>query len=101
MDGLMIDCEDMQSLSFENVLGELLKEGVEPMPGLHELLVDYFDAVVSDQYLKRGKPAPDIFIKASQLIGVQPGHAVVLEDAQEGVKAALVAGMKVVVMPNR
>jgi sugar-phosphatase len=46
--------------------------------------------------LRRGKPAPDIFLAAADLLGVAPAGCTVVEDAPTGVRAALAAGMRCV-----
>jgi HAD superfamily hydrolase (TIGR01509 family) len=51
-----------------------------------------FDAIVSADGFKAIKPAPDIFLAASELVGVGPKACVVLEDAPAGIKAARAAG---------
>jgi beta-phosphoglucomutase family hydrolase len=59
-------------------------------------LGEFFDAVVSAEDVVNGKPAPDVFLKAASLLGVEPHCCVVLEDALFGIEAAHRAGMKVV-----
>jgi HAD superfamily hydrolase (TIGR01509 family) len=61
-----------------------------------------FQCVVlgDDPAVRRGKPAPDVFLAAADRMGVQPEHCLVLEDAPSGVEAALTAGMAVVAVPN-
>ena len=59
-------------------------------------LGEFFDAVVSAEDVINGKPAPDVFLKAAQLLGVAPERCVVFEDALFGIEAARRAGMKVV-----
>lgn len=54
-----------------------------------------FDSVVAAEGL-RGKPAPDIFLAAAERLGVAPGACVAFEDATNGVRAAVAAGMAVV-----
>lgn len=53
-----------------------------------------------DPDLKRGKPAPDIFLIAAARLDAKPSRCLVLEDAPSGVDAALAAGMSVVAVPN-
>lgn len=53
-----------------------------------------FDAVVSGQDVQRSKPAPDIFLKAAELLGAKPSNCLVVEDAMLGVRAAKAAGMR-------
>jgi HAD superfamily hydrolase (TIGR01509 family) len=60
---------------------------------------DWFDEVVTADDVSNGKPAPDIFLKAAELLGVAPEKCLVIEDAPPGVIAALAAGMQVVTVP--
>ena len=46
------------------------------------------------------KPAPEIFLKAANLLGVAPAQCLVLEDAEKGILAAHRAGMRSVAIPN-
>lgn len=45
--------------------------------------------------VKRGKPAPDLFLLAAAEMGVAPGNCLVIEDSLNGVRAGLAAGMQV------
>ena len=54
---------------------------------------DLFDAVVTGDEVEHGKPSPDIFLEAARRLGVPPEDCVVVEDGQNGVKAARKAGM--------
>jgi HAD superfamily hydrolase (TIGR01509 family) len=67
---------------------------------LRELRLGPFDAIVTGDTVDRGKPAPDIFLRAAELIDVAPPSCVVVEDAPHGVAAARAAGMTVVAVPN-
>ncbi len=55
-----------------------------------------FDADAEGAFIKKGKPYPDIFIKASKKLKCSPKECVVFEDAESGVEAAKKAGMKCV-----
>ena len=61
-----------------------------------------FQCVVlgDDPEVKRGKPAPDIFLAAAARIGAVRSQCLVIEDAPSGVEAARAAGMQVVAVPN-
>ncbi len=59
-----------------------------------------FDAVASGQEVARSKPAPDVFLRAAELLGVAPEACVVLEDAIAGVKGGLAAGARVLAVPS-
>lgn len=55
---------------------------------------EYFDSITSGNDVKRGKPDPDVFLLAAERIGVNPRDCFVVEDSENGVKAAKSAGMK-------
>jgi beta-phosphoglucomutase len=54
---------------------------------------DKVDAIADGYSVDRPKPAPDLFLFAANLLGLQPSQCVVVEDAAAGVEAALTAGM--------
>ena len=64
-------------------------------------LLPLFKAIVSADDVTHGKPAPDMFLLAAKLIGVDPARCLVFEDAEPGIQAAHAAGMQVVRVPSR
>ena len=106
--------------------GIVLERGVRILPGARELLLalkgaampravgsstpranidaifaatglgGLFDAVVTANDVKNGKPAPDVFLLAAERLGLPPRSCVVIEDAHVGIEAARRGGMKVV-----
>jgi len=68
----------------------------------HREWFSVFRAVVTgdDPRVRRGKPAPDIFLRAAEDLRVDARECVVFEDAPSGVEAALAAGMQVVALPD-
>ena len=111
---------------------EFVREAVVPLPGsmelmrgLHEAgfpqalatstpleniqlikellhLDHYLSALVSGESVARGKPAPDIFLRAASELHMPPSVCLVIEDAVAGVQAALAAGMRcIAVAGNR
>ena len=63
-------------------------------------LLDYFDAVICGDMVARSKPAPDIFLKACEVLGVAPEHAVGIEDSYNGIRSAYAAGMRPIMVPD-
>lgn len=59
----------------------------------------YFDVVLSAEQVKKGKPAPDVFLAAAKQLGMPAENCVVLEDSQYGVEAAKSAGMHCIALP--
>jgi beta-phosphoglucomutase family hydrolase len=64
-------------------------------------LFDIFDAIVSGENVKRGKPYPDIYLEVAKKLNINPENCLVLEDAESGIWAAHAAGMKIIAVPNR
>ena len=59
-------------------------------------LATYFgQRLYTSQMVARGKPAPDLFLHAANLMGAEPRRTLVIEDSSSGVLAAKAAGMKV------
>ena len=51
-----------------------------------------FDAIIAADKFEAIKPAPDIFLAAAQLVGMDPAECIVVEDAPAGIQAARNAG---------
>lgn len=54
---------------------------------------EYFDAVVDPSTIKNGKPAPDIFLKACDLLNIPPEKSIGIEDSQAGIESIIKAGL--------
>jgi beta-phosphoglucomutase family hydrolase len=104
----------------------LRAEGIEPLPGVVALLEDlkragipcaigtstpranvecvleitglggFFQDIAASEDVSRGKPDPEVFLKAAAKLGAEPSTCVVIEDAHVGIRAAKAAGMKAV-----
>ncbi|AGM10610.1 HAD family phosphatase [Amycolatopsis keratiniphila] len=55
---------------------------------------------VSSEQVGAGKPAPDVYLKAAELLGAEPKNCAAVEDTTNGLRAALAAGMTVYAVPN-
>ena len=60
----------------------------------------FFRAAVTASDVEHGKPAPDIFLRAAELLGVRPADCWVIEDSKPGIAAGLAAGMRVIAITN-
>jgi len=108
---------------YDQALVELLRRPLPPLPGVRELLSELrrrrlpaalatsswkrwaeallqatglngaFDVVVWREMVEHPKPAPDLFLRAAELTGVEPARCLVLEDTAPGLEAARAAGM--------
>lgn len=63
-------------------------------------LTDDFDAIVSGEEVRHGKPAPDIFLAAAAMLNAAPADCLVFEDGLHGIEAASAAGCLPVMIPD-
>lgn len=124
MFGLDVPVEEMTIKRENMILDIMGKDDIKPVSGIPEFLrsikekglttavasssdyklinlildrlkiAKYFDSVTSGSDVKRGKPSPDVFLLAAERIGIEPSECLVVEDSENGVKAAKAAGMK-------
>lgn len=114
----------------EKYLSELRAQGVPPMPGLNEMMLEtsrqgvpwavatsspkahaleildqlnYLSScstIAGGDEVRRGKPSPDIYLLAAERLGIPPGNCLALEDSSPGARAAVAAGIRTVAVPN-
>lgn len=63
-------------------------------------ILNYFDAVICGDMVKRSKPAPDIFLKACRQINVCPQEAYAIEDSYNGIRAAYAGKLRPIMVPD-
>jgi HAD superfamily hydrolase (TIGR01509 family) len=113
----------------DEIFPGVLKESLAPMPGLIELLaaleesaipkaiatssrrsfVEHvlgvfnfaprFSPILTSEDITHGKPHPEIYLKAAERLGLPAGQTLVLEDSQNGCRAAIAAGAIAVAVP--
>jgi HAD superfamily hydrolase (TIGR01509 family) len=79
------------------VASNSVRRTVEEMMERSDLL-RFLDVIVSNEDVAKGKPDPEMYIKAMATLGVEPHEVVVVEDNENGVKAAMAAGAHVLVV---
>lgn len=107
---------------YDEIVREVMMEELAPQPGVRELLdacnrrglpkavassslhmwVDLkleaigltgaFDAVLGGDDVAKGKPEPDIYLKAADALGIPPGQCIAIEDSPIGIAAAVASG---------
>lgn len=60
----------------------------------------WFDQVICANMVENGKPMPDIYLYACEQIGEEPKNCYAVEDSPNGVKAAALAGCRVIMVPD-
>ncbi|MFT6437767.1 MAG: HAD superfamily hydrolase (TIGR01509 family) [Candidatus Azotimanducaceae bacterium] len=78
------------STRYEHALDRLEKAG----------LLEYFEFVVGGDQVKNSKPDPEIYLAATQKLGSNPLKSLAFEDSENGVRAALGAGLTVIQVPD-
>lgn len=116
---------DEKEIHYRAIIGET---GIEPLPGVRgfvEGLLDVgapfavgsstprenieavmegagmeglFSQIVAAEDVAKGKPDPEVFLKAADSIGVDPERCVVFEDSLSGIEAGLAGGMTVIAL---
>ncbi len=64
-------------------------------------LLDFFELIVAREDYVEFKPHPEPYLTALRLLRVAPEDCVAVEDHPNGLKSALAAGLRTVVIPNR
>ena len=59
-----------------------------------------FDQIICADMVKFGKPAPDIYSYACEVLGLPPDETVAVEDSPNGVRSAAAAGCRTVMIPD-
>jgi beta-phosphoglucomutase len=59
---------------------------------------NYFNIIVADVDVQKGKPDPEVFLKVAQKLGIEPTNCLVFEDSPVGAKTAQNAGMKAIII---
>ncbi|WP_192772345.1 HAD family hydrolase [Plantactinospora soyae] len=60
-----------------------------------------FAAVVTRDDVANGKPAPDVYLHAAALLGVDPHRCLAVDDAADGITAAASAGLRVLTLHHQ
>jgi beta-phosphoglucomutase family hydrolase len=81
------------------VASSSVPEDIETVLAMYSLR-SYFTVVVSGSNVEYSKPHPEIFLKTAQLLKSEPDHCLVIEDSENGVRAAKSAGMKCIGFRN-
>ncbi|MFH1409688.1 MAG: HAD family phosphatase [Nanoarchaeota archaeon] len=88
------------SKEFAVGLGTSETRGLVKLEDSHLHYLDLFKVWVCADDVQNAKPAPDIFLKVAEKLGVVPEECVVIEDAINGIIAAKAAGMKCIGLRN-
>ena len=57
-------------------------------------LEDFFEGIIASEDVVAGKPDPEVFLKAANVLGLSPSECLVIEDSPHGIEAGQRGGMK-------
>lgn len=63
-------------------------------------IASYFEVIITGDMVDRGKPNPDIYLRAAKELGIEPTACMVIEDSYNGIRAAYHANTTVVMIPD-
>jgi HAD superfamily hydrolase (TIGR01509 family) len=63
-------------------------------------LTDAFQVTLSTEEVPRGKPFPDVYLTATEKLGLSPAVCAAVEDSSNGLRAAAAAGLAVIAVPH-
>jgi HAD superfamily hydrolase (TIGR01509 family) len=63
-------------------------------------MTSLFEVTVSTEEVRRGKPAPDVYLTVAERLAVAPAQTAAVEDSSNGLRSASAAGMVVVAVPH-
>jgi len=63
-------------------------------------LTHFFDQIVTVEHVDAAKPAPDLYLRATELLDVDPEDSIALEDSPNGVQSAKAAGLYCIAVPG-
>jgi beta-phosphoglucomutase family hydrolase len=93
--------EFLEILNEKNIPMAIATSGIQPnIDFMFENLPikKYFKTVVNSSHITKGKPDPEIYLKAASILQIPPENCLVFEDAVVGINAAKAAGMKVIAL---
>ena len=95
--------ELLSLLDQQNIRKAVATSSSQPKADRHLELTgirDRFDAIITRDDVARGKPNPDPFLRAAEVLSTSPDRCLALEDSYNGVRAAHAAGMRVIMVPD-
>jgi beta-phosphoglucomutase-like phosphatase (HAD superfamily) len=63
-------------------------------------MLERFNAIITRDDVARGKPHPDLFLRAAAEMRLAPNVCLVLEDSYNGIRAAKAAAMRAIMVPD-
>lgn len=90
--GVMNSLEELKQKNIKIAIGSSSKN--TPIILKQIGLDSYFDAVSDGNNITHSKPDPEVFVKAAQMLNIEPEFCMIVEDADSGIEAGKRAGMR-------
>ena len=93
----------LEALHGKYVMGVVTSSRKDHFDVIHRStgVLKYFDFVLAAGDYSRGKPAPDPYLLAVERSGATPDECIAVEDSERGLEAAVLAGLKCLIVPSR
>ena len=92
--------QDLRQMNLRLAVGtSSVSTSARPFLDRHHL-TQFFEVIVTGDEVERGKPHPDIYLRAASKLGLASDECLVIEDALSGVKAGKAANMRVAAIPD-
>jgi HAD superfamily hydrolase (TIGR01509 family) len=93
----------LEALHGKYVMGVVTSSRKDHFDVIHRStgVLKYFDFVLTAGDYPRGKPAPDPYLLAVERSGAAPDECIAVEDSERGLEAAVLAGLKCLIVPSR
>lgn len=90
----------LKSKGMRIALASSTREGIVRQELSDAGILNYFEKVICGDMVEKSKPAPDIYLKACEELGVSPAEAYAIEDSYNGIRSAHTAGLAAIMVPD-
>lgn len=96
VDGLIDFLEELQTLNIPRAIATSAPRSNVDFTLQYTHTGKYFDTILDEAFVSKGKPDPEIYLKTAKALGFNPQDCIVIEDSISGVLAGKAAGCKVI-----
>lgn len=94
----LVNWLNSKNIKITIVTSNLIDRAKEYLEKVH--IDQFFDTIISTEFVEKGKPFPDVYTYAVREIGIATQQCLAIEDSPNGLKSAHDAGCKTVMIPD-